>query len=218
MSELAAIALDRQSRTTELHEGSNLTTPRHCAAKSCLTVLACADRAQEHFCTCTCLALASLEAVAVLVSVLQRGAQRRLHALSIPITPWKARVPVSRSPFSGLSLPWTTLRPVCTARSPLMVPGSASKGFVAPMSFLADFTTPSPSHTCKHCRQTLVNLSQRGLHSWPICTARSPLMVCGSASRDLWRLLFFLADCISPLPSHTPERMVSRRCCETCCH
>lgn len=39
------------------------------------------------------------------------------------------------------------LQPVCSARSPLMVPGSASKGFAAPMSFLADFTTPSLSHT-----------------------------------------------------------------------
>ncbi len=30
-----------------------------------------------------------------------------------------------------------------------MVPASASRGFVAPISFRADLTTPSPSHTCK---------------------------------------------------------------------
>lgn len=29
-----------------------------------------------------------------------------------------------------------------------MVPGSASSGLVAPISLRADFTTPSPSHTC----------------------------------------------------------------------
>lgn len=58
--------------------------------------------------------------------------------------------PVSRSPFSGLSDPCTTLRPVCTAKSPRIVPASASRGFVAPMSLRADLTTPLPSQTCSH--------------------------------------------------------------------
>jgi len=35
--------------------------------------------------------------------------------------------------------------PVSTAKSPLIVPGSACKGFVAPISLRADGTTPTPS-------------------------------------------------------------------------
>lgn len=53
----------------------------------------------------------------------------------------------SRSPFSGLSLPWITFLPTSMAKSPRIVPGSDSKGLVAPMSLRADFTTPLPSHT-----------------------------------------------------------------------
>lgn len=36
--------------------------------------------------------------------------------------------------------------PVWTAKSPLIVPGSAWRGLVAPISFRADATTPAPSH------------------------------------------------------------------------
>lgn len=58
-----------------------------------------------------------------------------------------ARTPVSRSPFSTLSLPCTMLRPTSMAKSPRIVPGSAARGLVAPISLRADATTPAPSHT-----------------------------------------------------------------------
>lgn len=98
-----------------------------------------------------------------------------------------ACLPISRLPFSGLSLPWTTFLssvflynsliriqmqwnenktpmqdtahisgqipkgeksnlPVWTARSPLIVPGSAWRGSVDPINLRADATTPTPSH------------------------------------------------------------------------
>ena len=54
---------------------------------------------------------------------------------------------VSRSPFSGESLPWMTFLPVTMAWSPLIVPGSAASGLVAPISLRAEATTPAPSQT-----------------------------------------------------------------------
>ena len=43
-------------------------------------------------------------------------------------------MPVSRAADSGESEPWTMFVPISTAKSPRIVPGVASSGFVAPMS------------------------------------------------------------------------------------
>jgi hypothetical protein len=39
-----------------------------------------------------------------------------------------------------------TYRPTSIPKSPQIVPGSAWRGFVTPVSFRADATTPGPSH------------------------------------------------------------------------
>lgn len=62
---------------------------------------------------------------------------------------YKVYLLISLSPFSTLSLPCTMFLPTSTPKSPLMVPQSASVGFVAPIIFLPAFTTSVPSHNCR---------------------------------------------------------------------
>ena len=52
--------------------------------------------------------------------------------------------PSSLCALCGESEPWTRLSGMLRARSPRIVPGAASAGFVAPMRDLMAFMAPSP--------------------------------------------------------------------------
>lgn len=60
-----------------------------------------------------------------------------MHSAATPV--WPQPSPPAPAPPA---------QPTCTAKSPRMVPDSASSGLVAPISLRALFTTPAPSHTC----------------------------------------------------------------------
>ena len=54
---------------------------------------------------------------------------------------------ISRSALATLSEPWTTFSSITSPKSPRIVPGAASAGLVAPISFLAIETADGPDHT-----------------------------------------------------------------------
>ncbi len=79
---------------------------------------------------------------------------------------------ISRSADSGPSEPCTRFSPVSSARSPRIVPGAASRGFVAPITVRTTFhVSGPPATTIATIGPRVMNVTRSSKNGLPSCSA-----------------------------------------------
>src|SRR5579871_335045 len=79
------------------------------------------------------------------------------------------KISSSREALAGLSLPCTRLRPMVCARSPLIEPGAAASGSVAPISCRHPSIAPSPSTASATSGPLVMNETSPSKNGLPLC-------------------------------------------------